>query len=520
MTPATGVLALAVALLTAAPALGAAPDRSPYVPGGLTATVGSPHFVLHYNPATPSPAAGLTIDQYAQQGAADFEEAFGRDVAGGELTPNAGLPAPTADDDGRTDVYLSAPKSMPEFHGGIVFTDSLPWASSYMFMTPDLSRTGFRFRAAHEFMHVIQNAYTYRIGDSFGEAFANWAAEWALPDVDPLDSNFYGDEYPHAPHPWLPLDCTYESWKGNPCGNGYWQWLFVQAQVEDFGPAFVAGYYQRFAATLDGNVEHLLEAQIQASSGGAQSLRGRFAAYAVKVWDPTRWSAHSLAELAQEGTQPAATYVGRGSPDTGTKSVAVDHLAARYVAERNIALYASAGDSVTLSWTRPAGMAGNVEPLVKRVGEAGWHVAASVGGAEGSVTVPFGPDVEEVVLPLVNDSLSSDDAPFTYRVQNTLAPEPKRPRTRISRHPPRHTHSRLARFLFKADEASRFECRLDRARRYRRCPARYRVAVKPGRHLLSVRAVNRAGLADRSPARWAWTVLATGQGAHQGKRHR
>ena len=257
-----------------------------------------------------------------------------------------------------------------------------------------------------------------------------------MPDIDPLDNNFYGEELPGAPHPWLPLDCSYGSWKGNPCGNGYWQWMFIQAQVEDFGPAFVSGYYQRFAADLDTSLDDLLDADIVALSGGTQSLRTRFAAYAVKVWDPTRWQTGSLTQLLEEEhLQPAAYLYSLAMTDSGFKSVAIDHLAARYVAVRNIAAYARVGDTVTLSWTRPAGMVGNVEPLLKRCDQASWSAVASVGGTGGSVTIPFGPEVEEVVLPLVNDSLAptNSPSPIGSRSPVRLPPGIRSPRSSSTR---------------------------------------------------------------------------------------
>lgn len=505
LVPAALSIAILVLLIAAKSAAAAPPERSASVPATLTATTSTAHFVVHYNPATASPVAGITIAQYAALGAADFEEAYGREVLGGGLSPNAGLKAPTPDDDGKTDVYLSAPNEYPGMSGGIVYTDLPPWNSSYVFMTPNMDRPAFRFRAAHEFMHVIQGAYTPRIGEGLLEAFANWAAEWALPDVDPLDSNFYPEQY-RAPHPWLPLDCSYGEWEATPCGNGYWQWLFVQAQVEDFGPGFVTGYYERFAATL-GRVTELLEGQIGQSSGGAQTLSGRFAAYAVKVWDPTRWTTQSIALILSElGLRPASFLHYRSDRDTGVRQIAVDHLAARYVRYHNYLEVAQPGETLLIEWTRPAGMAGAVVPLVKYAGQAGWSAAGSFGGTAGSVSVPFGPDVEDVVLPLVNDSVTADDLPFSYRVQMVAPPDTTAPRTSIRKRPKKRTTARVARFVFGSSEPASFQCKLDR-RKFRPCPRRARFRVKRGRHTIRVRAIDTAGNVDRTPARYGWKVV-------------
>lgn len=499
---ALATVALAVSL--APPAAAADPDRSAYVPDGLTSTVTTAHFVLRYNPATPSPVSGMTIDAYAQAGASDFEEAYGHLVTGGGSDPNAGLRQPTDDGDGKTDVYLAAPKDRPTFQGGTVYRDP-SLGSAYMFMTPTMARTGFRFRTAHEFMHVIQNAYTPGVGDGLGEGFANWAAEWALADIDPLDNNFYSEYDGDAPHPWLPLDCSYGSWDGTGCGNGYWQWLFVQAQVEDYGPDFATGYLDRFAATYADSVSFLLDQEINAQSGGADSLSARFAAYARDVWDPTRWTTNSIRRIRDEmGLTPASYFYGVADFDTGWQQVSIDHLAARYVEVQNYTVYADPGDQVELSWQRPGGMAASVRPIAKPVGQEGWSDAGSFDGTEGTATLGFGPDVERVVLPLVNDSLTADDQPFAYRVRQIAAPEP--PQTRIRKHPPKRTSKRRATFTFGAPGSDNtYACKLDR-KKFKPCKSPKKVKVKPGKHVFQVAATDATGSADPTPAKWKWTV--------------
>jgi DNA-binding beta-propeller fold protein YncE len=79
------------------------------------------------------------------------------------------------------------------------------------------------------------------------------------------------------------------------------------------------------------------------------------------------------------------------------------------------------------------------------------------------------------------------------------------PNTRIRRAPAKATTSATALFTFTATErTSRFECKLDR-QRYARCrsPKRY-TGIKPGRHTFRVRAVDRAGNTDLSPAIRTW----------------
>jgi hypothetical protein len=81
------------------------------------------------------------------------------------------------------------------------------------------------------------------------------------------------------------------------------------------------------------------------------------------------------------------------------------------------------------------------------------------------------------------------------------------PNTRIRGGPRRVTRSRSATFRFVSTEAgSRFQCKLDR-KPFRRCrsPKRYR-RLRPGRHIFRVRAVDRAGNVDRTPAVRRWRI--------------
>jgi DNA-binding beta-propeller fold protein YncE len=79
------------------------------------------------------------------------------------------------------------------------------------------------------------------------------------------------------------------------------------------------------------------------------------------------------------------------------------------------------------------------------------------------------------------------------------------PNTRIRRGPPKTTRSRTASFRFTSTERrSRFECKLDK-RRWARCrsPKRY-TGLKRGKHTFRVRATDRAGNTDLTPAKRTW----------------
>ncbi len=80
------------------------------------------------------------------------------------------------------------------------------------------------------------------------------------------------------------------------------------------------------------------------------------------------------------------------------------------------------------------------------------------------------------------------------------------PETTIDAQPVDPTKSTTAGFEFSADEASSFECSLDGAA-YAACssPLGYE-GLTEGAHALDVRAVDRAGNADPTPARSSWTI--------------
>jgi DNA-binding beta-propeller fold protein YncE len=83
----------------------------------------------------------------------------------------------------------------------------------------------------------------------------------------------------------------------------------------------------------------------------------------------------------------------------------------------------------------------------------------------------------------------------------------KPPNTRIKRGPLKTTTSRTALFGFSSTERrSRFECKLDK-RRWARCksPKSY-TGLKRGRHTFRVRAIDRAGNTDLSPATRTWIL--------------
>jgi Bacterial Ig domain/WD40-like Beta Propeller Repeat len=96
----------------------------------------------------------------------------------------------------------------------------------------------------------------------------------------------------------------------------------------------------------------------------------------------------------------------------------------------------------------------------------------------------------------------------TVTLTITAAPkviDRKAPNTRLTAAPKSRTKLRGALFRFRSTERkSTFQCKLDKTS-WQRCksPKRYRI-VKPGRHTFQVRAMDRAGNVDVTPARKRW----------------
>ncbi|MDQ3740296.1 MAG: hypothetical protein M3389_05050, partial [Actinomycetota bacterium] len=409
------VVVATLLLLAAAPPAHAEHNR--YIPTGanaLDATVSDPNFVVHYK-------SGVTTTADAEALLADMAESHAKLVAGGGGTPNAGLNPPIDDSDTKTDVYMSRPNAAGwgDFIGGVVFRDDHGAQASYVFMTPDQSRAGIRFRSAHEYMHVIQAAYFAGAG-LLTESTANWASEWALSDVNPLDSNF------GVPH--LPLDCSYGSWNGTACANGYRQWPFMWRLTQLYGADLMDALLDRMAAICPPGCSpsqdrQILEEEIIAQSGGADTLSEVYGNYARAQWDPARWQTPFVSQFPTTAMQaihdywglPVHTLVSPDVDDTGTVDVMVDHLAARYVLYRTDRGYEPSGPDdevqVTVTWAP-----GLTHPFLRPIMWGTNGVAQDHPGPD-SFTLDADPaTLGRLLLPLVNDSYANGKT-FSYRIR-------------------------------------------------------------------------------------------------------
>jgi hypothetical protein len=80
------------------------------------------------------------------------------------------------------------------------------------------------------------------------------------------------------------------------------------------------------------------------------------------------------------------------------------------------------------------------------------------------------------------------------------------PNTRIVKGPARDGYETKAKFRFASTEAqSTFQCKVDKGR-WEGCRNPFKRTVKPGKHLFKVRAIDRFGNVDPSPAQFGWRV--------------
>ena len=94
-----------------------------------------------------------------------------------------------------------------------------------------------------------------------------------------------------------------------------------------------------------------------------------------------------------------------------------------------------------------------------------------------------------------------------WRRRRSRQADTKAPQTKITGAPKKKTAGTDAKFKFKSDEAgSSFECKLDREP-WKDCdsPQKYS-GLEPGKHRFRVRATDKAGNRDKSPAKYRWRV--------------
>jgi hypothetical protein len=170
-----------------------------------------------------------------------------------------------------------------------------------------------------------------------------------------------------------------------------------------------------------------------------------------------------------------------------------------------------------------------LDPILRMNGGATPTHALLPGGAAVDRGNSFGSNIDQrgfdrpSDFPGVSDSEEGDGSDIgAFELQySPSAPVPVRvvaipadsspPNTRIVRAPVRVTFDRIAKFRFASTEPqSRFQCKIDREK-WRGCATPYKRKVsRAAKHLFKVRAIDRFGNVDPTPARFGWRVKPLG----------
>jgi hypothetical protein len=394
----------------------------------LPASSTSTHFKVHYDPAHNSAGDVTALLN-------DLELAYAKLVSGGGGVPNAGLRPPVSDGslggDSRVDFYLpvSFMECPPEAAGCAIPENDPSGGTNYtghieilaQNATTEYLRTA--TTAAHEFTHLIEFAY----GETpLLEASANWGAFWVFPN-DPSWSQ---------PPTWM--FPTETGWSLD-CHNTtdrmclYKQLPFIERQVEDYGVGFVNTLFEQgWVGDLKGAGD-----AIALASDGRDTLSGRYASYAARLWDTAAWSGPMrdrltawLSNVSGRDLVTSEVEINRSSLDkfdSGEQTTLVDQMAARYVRISANSWTIAAGDRLLISVRGPSvpEVSAPTKVLVGTPDGRRNEVALSSScGTFRCVSIPYdSASVSDVVIPLINDNDWTttgeirDGQTFTWRAE-------------------------------------------------------------------------------------------------------
>ncbi len=118
-------------------------------------------------------------------------------------------------------------------------------------------------------------------------------------------------------------------------------------------------------------------------------------------------------------------------------------------------------------------------------------------------TTPLADGVHSFTVRGTDPVFNVEGSPPTRRFTvDTVAPD-----TRFTKKAPKRLFRKKVKFKFASSEAgARFQCKLDR-RPWRSCGSTFKFGVKRGKHTILVRAVDKAGNTDKTPARYKFKRL-------------
>jgi hypothetical protein len=303
------LLLLALFVAAILPATGKAAPR--YAPQGLSESVTTAHFVVHYTSDRTSEHA--ITPAAAQRVGANAEHVWSVIVDGW------GYPAPLADSDGHVDIDVF------HFANGNA-GDAYPLDTHRrVWRFPGRIELDVRYATnvdvlGHEFFHVVQFGMFGRNANWLDESTARWSeheANWPDGWPETLDGGYLA-------HPDMSLDCTGKSCPAGTWDGGYERWLFWSFLSSRYGRTFVRDFYSSqpaWASALPLGEPFSSTASLDAF------LRARGSSLA------TEFGEFAIANAA--GSYPAAAASGRVAARRivlgASTTVTVDHLAAQYL---------------------------------------------------------------------------------------------------------------------------------------------------------------------------------------------
>ncbi|MDX6635301.1 MAG: hypothetical protein QOF06_1504 [Solirubrobacterales bacterium] len=277
-------------------------------------------------------------------------------------------------------------------------------------------------------------------------------------------------------------------------------------------------------STVSGNAVDASGAasQLRAQGGGIQISEGTLTGSTLAANSATSdglalgANIHSLVSTTVRGTLLAQPLGGASNCSGGLAPGSEEFTSGGYNLDEDDSC--ELGDSSDL-----IGVVAGLDPVLRDNGGPTPTLAL----LEGSIAIDrgnsFGSGVDQRNLPRPSDFPETSNREGgdgsdigAFELQVPPGPEPVRisetaadttpPNTRIVSGPPRNTYKRLAKFRFAATEAqSTFQCKVDK-KKWRGCANPYKRSVKPGKHVFKVRATDRFGNVDPTPARFGWRV--------------
>jgi hypothetical protein len=349
-------------------------------PAGLPNTVGSTHFLVHYES---DPTTNFKITQtQAGDVAALAERAYAAELADGYAAP---LSDGILGGDSRTDIYVADLTAFPGALGLTEWDTNSAQTSAFVLLAGARADALDQHTIAHELFHVLQLSVWLpsQVSDFW---LLEGSAEWMG-----YRANAYRSDHPLDFGPAdMSLDCR------DPAGlvmcdlsdsyrnNGYSRWPFFQYVTEKYGTSFVNDIFAQGAA---------------GAPNATSALANALAAKGTTLADAyDAWTAVDLASLytvpSLQGRTPAryggAISTGAKTASLSTVKVPVNHLSTRILqfdrgdGDNSHACFAA---TLSLTVTIPAGTQSKPVFWWNAIGNA--PVQLSVNGNTAVAAIPW-----------------------------------------------------------------------------------------------------------------------------------